>query len=51
MTGLPASLGFPSDPGLEKPPENLQEADKRRRTGEAYEQENQLQWRMDASHR
>lgn len=51
MTGLPASIKYNSDLELSQPPEKLREADKRLRVGDPYEQENQLRWKEDETHR
>ena len=51
MTGLPATAKRQVKPGLEDPSDGLREADKRLRSGEAYEQETALRWQEDPAHR
>ncbi|SET99505.1 sulfatase family protein [Paracoccus homiensis] len=51
MTGLPATAKRQHKPGLELASEELREAVKRQRIGEAYDQESALRWQRDPTHR
>lgn len=51
MTGLPASIGYSADEGMSEPSKSLQEASKRLRKGDAYDQELSKRWREDPQHR
>jgi arylsulfatase A-like enzyme len=50
MTGVPASLRYEPEDGFSQPPEELQEASKRRRIGNAYTQELSGAWQRDPAH-
>lgn len=47
MTGLPAATRYEPQVGLSQPPEDLREASKRQRVGQAYERENRFRWEQD----
>jgi arylsulfatase A-like enzyme len=49
FTGNPPPSGLPDIPGKTPPPEALQDADRRRRDGAAYDVENQRKW-ADPAH-
>ncbi len=51
MTGLPATTKHEARDGLKHPSESLQDATKRRRIGDAYDQEVYSRWIDDPSHR